>query len=203
MRKLIVLSFLTLDGVIQGPGKPEEDTAGGFTYGGWTVPLFDDSLDQTMLGQLRPPFDLVLGRKTYEIFAAYWPYQNSEENPIAASLNTAKKYVASHTLQKLDWQNSTLLQGDVAQELQTLKQQDGPALQVHGSANLIQTLLKHDLVDELWLKIFPITLGTGKRLFAEGTNAAAFTLREVKTSSRGVIVASYERTGEVQTGSFS
>ena len=203
MRKLIVLSFLTLDGVIQGPGKSEEDTASGFPYGGWSVPLFDDSLDQAMLGQLRPPFDVVLGRKTYEIFAAYWPYQNSEENPIAASLNTAKKYVASHTLQKLDWQHSTLLQGDVAHELQTIKQQDGPALQVHGSANLVQTLLKHDLVDELLLMIFPITLGTGQRLFGEGTNAAAYTVREAKTSARGVVVAFYERTGAVQTGSFA
>ncbi|HEV7128762.1 MAG TPA: dihydrofolate reductase family protein [Ktedonobacterales bacterium] len=201
MRKLIVSSFLTLDGVIQEPDKP--DTTGAFPYGGWTVPLFDDSLDQTMPEQLRPPFDLVLGRKTYDVFAAYWPYQNSEENPTAASFNAAKKYVASHTLQQLDWQNSTLLRGDVAQELQTLKQQDAPALQVHGSANLVQTLLKHDLVDEFLLMIFPITLGTGQRLFAEGTIAAAFTLREVKTSSRGVIVAYYERAGAVQTGTFA
>ena len=201
MRKLTVLAFLTLDGVIQEPDKP--DLTGAFPYGGWTVPLFDDSLDQTMPEQLRQPFDLVLGRKTYDVFAAYWPHQNSEENPVAGSFNTAKKYVASQTLQKLDWQNSTLLQGDVAQELQILKQQDGPDLQVHGSANLIQTLLKHDLVDEFLLMFFPITLGVGQRLFAEGTNAAAYTLREVKTSSRGVIVAFYERSGDVQTGSFS
>ena len=201
MRKLVVLSFLTLDGVIQEPDKP--DPTGAFPYGGWTVPLFDDSLDQTMPEQLRQPFDLVLGRKTYDIFAAYWPYQNSEENSVVASFNTAKKYVASRTLQKLDWQNSTLLRGDVAQEIQTLKQQDGPALQVHGSANLIQTLLRHDLVDELLLMTFPITLGAGQRLFAEGTNAAAYALREVKTSARGVVVAFYERVGDVQTGSFS
>lgn len=201
MRKLIVLSFLTLDGVIQEPDKP--DPTGRFPYGGWSVPFFDDSLDETMPEQLRKPFDLVLGRKTYDVFAAYWPHQNSEENPVAGSFNTAKKYVASQTLQKLDWQNSTLLQGDVARELQTLKQQDGPALQVHGSANLIQTLLKHDLVDEFLLMIFPLTLGTGQRLFAEGATAAAFTLREVKTSARGVIVALYERSGDVQTGSFS
>lgn len=201
MRKLVVLSFLTLDGVIQEPDKP--DATGAFPYGGWTIPLFDDSLDQTMPEQLRQPFDLVLGRKTYDAFAAYWPYQNSEENPVAASFNTAKKYVASRTLHRLDWQNSTLLLGDVAQEIQTLKQQDGPALQVHGSANLIQTLLKHDLVDELLLMTFPITLGAGQRLFAEGTNAAAYTLRAVKTSARGVVVAFYERAGNVQTGSFS
>lgn len=200
MRKLTVLSFLTLDGVIQEPDKP--DPTGNFPYGGWTVPLFDDSLDQTMPEQLRQPFDLVLGRKTYDIFAAYWPNQNSEENPTAASFNAATKYVASRTLQHLDWQNSTLLQGDVAQELRTLKQQDGPALQVHGSANLVQTLLKHDLVDEFLLMFFPLTLGTGQRLFAEGTNAAAFTLREVKTSERGVIVAYYERAGDVQIGTI-
>ncbi|HEX8982862.1 MAG TPA: dihydrofolate reductase family protein [Ktedonobacterales bacterium] len=201
MRKLTVFSFLTLDGVIQEPDKP--DTTGRFPYGGWTVPFLDDSLDLTMPEQLSPPFDLVLGRKTYEIFAGYWPYQNNEENPVAASFNTAKKYVASHTLQKLDWQNSMLLQGDVAHELKVVKQQDGPALQVHGSANLVQTLLKHDLVDELLLMTLPITLGAGQRLFAEGTIAAAFTLREVKTSLRGVIVAFYERAGEVQTGSIS
>jgi len=201
MRRLIVLSFLTLDGVMQEPDKP--DTTGRFPYGGWTIPFFDDTLDQTVPEQLRQPFDVVLGRKTYDIFAAYWPYQNSEENPVAASFNAAKKYVASRTLQKLDWQNSTLLQGDVAQEVQKLKQQDGPALQVHGSANLVQTLLQHDLVDEYLLTIFPLTLGTGQRLFAEGTNAAAFTLRQVKASARGVIVAYYERAGEVQTGTFS
>ncbi len=153
-----------------------------------------------MLEQLSRPFDLVLGRKTYELFAAYWP---TAGDPIAAVLNHAQKYVASHTLLKLDWSNSTLLQGDVVQAIQKLKQQVGPELQVHGSGNLIQTLLKHDLVDELWLKLFPITLSMGKRLFAEGTIAAAFTLREAKTSPSGVIVASYERAGEVQTGSFT
>ena len=202
MRKLIVLSFMTLDGVIQSPNLPDEDLTGGFTYGGWVASLWDEVLDQTMLEQMDPPFDLVFGRKTYEVFAAYWPHQNTETDPFAASLNTMRKYVVSKTLQKLDWKNSTLLQGDAVQEITQLKQQDGPALQVHGSVNLIQTLLRHDLVDELWLKIFPITLGTGKRLFAEGTIATAFTLREVKTSSRGVIVASYERAGAVQTGSF-
>lgn len=200
IRKLIVLSFLTLDGVIQGPGEPKEDPSGGFTYGGWIAPLWDDVLDQTMLEQMEHPFDLVLGRKTYEIFAAYWPYQNTDENPNAARLNAAKKYVASHTLHTLDWQNSTLLQGDVVQEIQKLKQQDGPELQVHGSVNLIQTLLLHDLVDELWLKFFPLTLGRGKRLFAEGPIPAAFTLRGANISPRGAIIASYQRAGAVQTG---
>ena len=201
MRKLIVLSFLTLDGVVQGDGGPEEDPSSGFTYGRWSIPLFDDFLDQTMVEQLSRPFDLVLGRKTYELLAAYWPYQKTDGNPIAAGINHAQKYVASRTLLELDWSNSTLIQGDVVLEIQKLKQQDGPELQVHGSANLIQTLLKHDLVDELWLRIFPITLGMGKRLFADGTIAAA--LREAKASPRGVIVASYERAGVVQTGSFT
>jgi dihydrofolate reductase len=152
-----------------------------------------------MTEQMSRPFDLLLGRKTYEIFAAYWPHQ---KDPGAAGLNNAKKYVASKTPLKLDWSNSTLILGDVVQEIKKLKEQDGPELQVHGSGNFIQTLLKHDLVDELWLKIFPITLGMGKRLFAEGTTPVAFTLREAKTSPRGVIVASYDRAGEVKTGSF-
>src|SRR5215469_11980532 len=174
MRKLIVLSFISLDGVMQAPGEPEEDTSGGFRYGGWIAPHGDDVLDQAMLEQLKRPYDLVLGRKTYQIFAAYWPRQDNETNPIAAGLNSARKNVASTTLRQLDWSHSTRLEGDVAQAIQALKGQDGPELQVHGSGNLIQTLLKHDLVDELWLKIFPITLGTGKRLFADGTIPAAF-----------------------------
>ena len=202
MRKLIVLSFMTLDGVMQAPGGPEEDPSSGFTYGGWVAPLWDDILDQAMLEQMSKPFDLVLGRKTYEIFAAFWPLQDTEKDPIASGLNAARKYVASTTLRTLGWNNSTLLQGDVVQAITRLKQQDGPDLQVHGSGNLIQTLLQHDLVDELWLKIFPITLGTGKRLFAEGSIAAAFTVREAKVSPRGVIVASYERAGVVQTGTM-
>lgn len=199
MRKIIVLSFITLDGVMQAPGGPEEDTAGGFTAGGWTVPYFDDFLGQAMAEQMGRPFDLLLGRKTYEIFAAYWPHHNDE----GAGLNQATKYVASHAPMEVTWEHSVLLQGDVVDEVKKLKAQEGPELQVHGSGNFIQTLLKHDLVDELWLKIFPITLGKGKRLFAEGTAVAGFTLREAKTSPRGVIVASYERAGEVQTGSFA
>jgi dihydrofolate reductase len=199
MRKLIVLTFVTLDGVMQAPGGPEEDPVGGFTYGGWTVPYFDDFLGQTMTEQMGKPFDLLLGRKTYELFAAYWPHHNEE----GAGLNTATKYVASHAPMELTWEPSVLLQGDVVDEVKKLKAQDGPELQVHGSANLIQTLLKHDLVDELWLKIFPVTLGTGKRLFGEGTTPAAFTVREAKTSPLGVIVASYERAGDVKTGSFA
>jgi dihydrofolate reductase len=202
MRKLIVLSFITLDGVMQAPGGPEEDPTGGFKYGGWVAGYFDDFLGKLMEKQMNKPFNLLLGRRTYEIFAAHWPYVKTDEDPFAASMNKAKKYVASKTLKRLDWSNSELIKGDVAKEVKKLKEQDGPDIQVHGSGNLIQTLLKHDLVDELWLKIFPITLGKGKRLFAEGTIPAGFKLLESETLPNGVIVASYARAGEVKTGSF-
>ncbi len=203
MRKLVVLSFITLDGVMQAPGGPEEDPAGGFKYGGWVFPYFDDFLGKVMAGQMGHPFDLLLGRKTYEIFAAHWPYVKTDEDLIAAGINNAKKYVASKTLTKLEWSNSELIRGDVAEEVKNIKEQDGPEMQVHGSGNLIQTLLKHNLVDELWLKIFPITLGRGKRLFAEGTVPAGFKLLESESSPGGVIIASYVRVGEVKTGSFA
>lgn len=202
MRKLIVLSFISLDGVIQAPGGPEEDPTGGFTHEGWVVGYFDDFLMKVMVKQMSKPFELLLGRKTYEIFAAHWPYVNATEDPFAAKINNAKKYVASRTLTKLDWSNSELIKGDAWKEIKRIKEQDGPEIQVHGSGNLIQTLLKHDLVDELWLKIFPITLGTGKRLFAGGAIPAGFKLFETEISPSGVIVASYGRAGEVKTGSF-
>jgi dihydrofolate reductase len=202
MRKLIVLSFITLDGVIQAPGGPEEDPTGGFKHEGWIVGYIDDFLGRVLDKQISKPFDLLLGRKTYEIFAAHWPYVNTSEDPFAARFNNAKKYVASKTLTKLDWSNSELIKGDVANEVKKLKEQDGPEIQVYGSGNLIQTLLKQDLVDELWLKIFPVTLGIGKRLFAEGTNPAGFRLLLSEISPSGVIIASYERSGEVKTGSF-
>lgn len=198
MRKIIVLSFITLDGVMQAPGAQNEDTSGNFQYGGWTVPYFDEFMGKVMGEQMTQPFDLLLGRKTFEIFASYWP-QHADEWP---GINEVTKYVASNTLTKHEWNNSVFLKGDVAAEIKKLKQQDGPDLQVHGSGNLIQTLLKHDLVDEFWLKIFPITLGSGKRLFDTGTIPAAFTLTETKSSPNGVIVASYKRAGEIKTGSF-
>jgi len=198
MRKIIVLSFITLDGVMQGPGGPTEDTSGNFTYGGWTVPYFDDFLGETMAEQMSRPFDLLLGRKTFEIFASYWPHHPEE----GAEINNATKYIASNTLTKHEWEKSLFLKGDVVEEIKKLKQQDGPELQVHGSSNLIQTLLKHDLVDEFWLKIFPVTLGTGKRLFDQGTIPAAYTLVESKPSPGGVIIATFKRAGEVETGSF-
>jgi dihydrofolate reductase len=198
MRKLIVIEFTTLDGVMQAPGDPQEDTSGGFRYGGWIVPYSDDLTSKVMSEQMKPPFDLLLGRKTYEIWAAYWP-SHSDRWP---GINEAKKYVASYKDMKFDWENSFLLEGDVVEAVKKLKAQDGPVLQVYGSGNLVQTLMKHDLVDEFWLKIYPVLLGKGKRLFAEGTVPAAFTLYDSKTSQKGVIIASYKRAGEVKTGSF-
>jgi dihydrofolate reductase len=198
MRKIIVLSFLTIDGVMQAPGGPEEDVSGGFKYGGWTVPYLDEFADKVMGEQMGRPFDLLLGRKTYEIFASYWPYHWEED----LGINHATKYVASRHSMNLTWERSVQLGGDVVKAIQELKAQDGPEIQVHGSGNLIQTLLKNDLVDELWLKIFPVTLGPGKRLFAEGTIPAAFKLIDSQVSPKGVIVANYQRAGKVETGSF-
>lgn len=198
MRKIIVLEFLSLDGVMQAPGGPEEDTSGGFKYGGWTFPYFDEFAGKIMGEQMKGPFSLLLGRKTYEIFASYWPEHESDW----PGVNKVTKYVASHTPLKLEWNNSLLLEGDVVEEIKKLKGEEGPDLHVYGSGNFVQTLLKHDLVDEFWLKIFPVTLGAGKRLFAEGTIAAAFKLTDNKVSPSGVIFANYVRAGEVKTGSF-
>lgn len=198
MRKIIVLSFISLDGVMQAPGGPEEDPAGGFSYGGWTVPYFDEFLGNVMSEQMGKPFDLLLGRKTFEIFASYWPL-HEDEGP---EINNATKYVASNTMTTHEWRKSVFLKGNVVDEIEKLKEQDGPDMQVHGSANLIQTLLKYDLVDEFWLKIFPVSLGSGKRLFGEGAIPAGFKLLHSSFSPNGVIVASYARAGEVKTGTF-
>ena len=199
MRKLIVLSFITLDGVMQAPGGPGEDDSGGFKYGGWSVGYFDDFLGNVMTEQMGHPFDLLLGRKTYDIFAAYWPQVKDETG---AGINRAKKYVVSHRPVNLDWKTTVPISGDVAGKISQLKKDDGPEIQVHGSGNLIQTLLKNDLVDEFWLKTFPVALGSGKRLFAEGTMPAGFTLKESRTSPTGVIVSSYAPAGDVKIGSF-
>ena len=199
MRKIIVLTFITLDGVMQAPGGPGEDDSGGFKYGGWTVPYFDEFLGKIMTQQMGKPFDLLLGRKTFEIFASYWP-QHEDEGP---GINNATKYVASNTLTKHEWKKSVFLKGNIAEEIQKLKQQNGPDLQVHGSGKLIQTLMQHDLVDEFWLKIFPVTIGMGKRLFDDGTIPASYTVVESKTSPTGVIIANLKRVGEVKTGSFA
>jgi dihydrofolate reductase len=201
MRKIVVLSFISLDGVMQAPGGPEEDRSGGFEFGGWTVPYWDEFSGNAMDEQMGMPFDLLLGRKTYDIFAAYWP-KHPEIKSVAGPFNKCTKYVVSASSPTLTWENSILVEGNVVAKLKELKQQDGPMLQVHGSGNMVQTLLKNDLVDELWLKIFPVTLGVGKRLFAEGTMPAAFELTESKTSPHGVIFANYKKAGEVKTGSF-
>jgi dihydrofolate reductase len=198
MRKVIALEFMSLDGVIQAGGAPEEDTSGGFAYGGWQVPYSDEVIDNVMNKQMNLPFDLLLGRKTFEIWVPYWP-QHADIWPGAM---TATKYVASNTMTSSEWQPSVFLSGDIAEKVSELKQQPGPDLHVYGSANLLQTLFKHDLVDELWLKIYPLTLGSGKRLFAEGTIPAAFKVTESQISPNGIIVANYERAGAVTTGSY-
>lgn len=200
MRKLTVNTFLTLDGVMQAPGGPEEDTSGGFTLGGWSFHYWDDVMNGIMGGYMGKPFDLLLGRRTYEIFASYWP--NAGDSPAAAPLNNATKYVASRTLKRVDWQNSQLLGSDVAADVAGLKRGDGPEIQVHGSGDLIQTLLRHDLIDEFQLWTFPLVIGTGKRLFAEGTVPAALRAVESTTSTTGVVITRYERAGEIRTGSF-
>ncbi len=189
---------MTLDGVVQAPGGPNEDTSGGFKYGGWTVPFFDESLRDIMNEQMSKQSDLLLGRKTFEIFAAYWPSHETGW----PGINEKTKYVVSKSLSAHEWNKSVFLNDNIMDQIKKLKQQGGPDLHIYGSSNLIQTLLKHDLVDEFWLKIFPITLGNGKRLFAEGTLPANFKLLEHKVTDRGVIVASYARDGKVRTGSF-
>lgn len=196
MRKIIVLSFITLDGVMQAPGGPGEDLDGDFRFGGWTVPFFDKFSGEIMQKQMSGNYDLLLGRKTYDIFAGYWP-EHSEGWP---QVNQITKHVVSTTLTNPKWANTQILSN--LDEIKQLKESNGTPLQVHGSGKLIQTLLQHNLVDELWLKIFPITLGQGKRLFAEGTIPAAFRLIETQVAPSGVIFAKYQRAGEVKTGSF-
>ena len=201
MRKLVVTAFITLDGVVQAPGGPGEDEDGGFDRGGWTVPYFDQHLGEVMGAFMGKPFDLVLGRRTYDIFAAFWPTASEEEG--AKPLNDATKYVASRSRPTLTWERSVLIEGDVAQGVAALKEQDGPELQVHGSGNLVQTLLRHGLVDEWQLLTFPVALGKGKRLFGDGTVPAALELVSSSVSSTGVVVARYVTAGDVVTGTFA
>ena len=189
MRKVIVLEHITLDGVIQAPGGPEEDTSGGFAYGGWIAPYSDAILGTELRRQMNLPFDLLLGRKTFDIWAPYWP----QHADIWPGVNAATKYVASNTMTSHEWQPSVFLNGDIAEKVANIKQQQGPDLHVWGSSNLIQTLIKHDLVDVFWLMIYPITLGIGKRLFADGTIPLAFKVTESKVTPNGVIVVNYER----------
>ncbi len=199
MRKVIVLEFVTLDGVIQAGGGPEEDTSGGFAYGGWQAPYSDDVIEAVMNKQMNMPFDLLLGRKTFEIWASFWP----RHADIWPGVNPATKYVASHTMTSHEWQPSVFLGADIAEKVSNLKQQPGPDLHVYGSANLVQTLMKHDLVDEFWLKIYPLTLGSGKRLFADGAIPAAFKVTESQVSPSGIIIVNYERAGVVTTGNLA
>ena len=201
MRKLIVTTFLTLDGVMQAPGGPEEDLTGDFALGGWSVNYWDDEMGEVMDKWMAQPFDLLLGRKTYEIFAAFWPHASEEQG--AKPLNDATKFVASRTLHSLDWKQSVLIEGDAAEGVAALKREEGPELQVHGSGNLIQTLLRHQLVDEFRLWTFPLVLGRGKRLFSDGTIPAGLKLVDSTLSSTGVMIGTYVPAGEIVTGSFA
>jgi dihydrofolate reductase len=200
MRKLVVGTFVTVDGVMQGPGGPEEDREGGFEHGGWSVNYWDEMMGGIMDEQMSRADALLLGRKTYDIFAAYWPHATEEQG--AGQLNNIRKYVASRTLDKVEWQNSTLLEGDAAEAVAGIKHQEGGEIHVSGSSDLIQTLLRHNLVDEFVLWIFPVALGTGKRLFGEGTVPAGFTCAGTKVSTTGVIIATYTRPAPIEYGSF-
>jgi dihydrofolate reductase len=199
MRPLVVTTFLTLDGVMQAPGGAGEDPSGGFSYEGWVVPLFDEALGARISEWFTGAEDFLLGRTTYEIFYASWPKMISDD-PVSQGLNFKKKYVASRTLTSVEWDTAELLQGDVGDAVRKLKAQDGGELQVHGSAGLIQTLLREDLVDELRLIVFPVVLGEGKRLFGEGTVPRTWRLTTNSTTSTGALILSYERAGEVETG---
>lgn len=199
MRKLVVGTFLSVDGVMQSPGMPEEDTEGGFDLGGWQVPLFDDEVGAAVGGWMAEMDALLLGRKTYEIFAGFWPHA---DDPMADRLNDVQKYVASRTLRSVEWQNTTLLSGDAADAVRELKQQDGGEIHVTGSGDLVQTLIRHGLVDEFRLIVHPVLLGRGKRLFADGTVPTGLELAQSTTTGTGSVIQVYRRTGEPHFGSF-
>jgi dihydrofolate reductase len=200
MRRLIVSTFLTLDGVMQSPGGPEEDDSGGFAHGGWSVHYWDEQMGEVMGAAMSVPFDLVLGRRTYDIFAGYWPHAPEEAG--SKPLNDATKYVASRSQPALSWERSVLIDGDAADGVRALKEGNGPELQVHGSGNLVQTLLRHNLVDEYRLWVFPVVLGSGRRLFADGAIPYGLRLVDSVVSSTGVVIGTYEPAGEIVTGSF-
>lgn len=195
MRKLIVLEHISLDGVIQAPGGPNEDTSGGFVHGGWIAGYSDESLGTALRKQMNTQFDLLVGRRTFEIWEPYWP-QHADAWP---NVNIATKYVVSNTRTSSNWQPSVFLSGDIAKEVAKIKQQQGLDLHVWGSSNLLQTLIKHDLVDVFWLMIYPVTLGAGKRLFADGTIPTKFKVTESKVTSEGVIIVNYERTSALNS----
>ncbi|WP_332687067.1 dihydrofolate reductase family protein [Bosea sp. (in: a-proteobacteria)] len=201
MRQVVAATFLSLDGVMQAPGGPEEDVRGGFSHGGWTFPYWDEAMGEVIGKGFAEEFDLLLGRRTYDIFAAHWPYAG--DDPIAVRFNAATKYVATSQPQTLSWQNSVALHGDPAAEVAALKRKDGPKLLLQGSSQLIQALLARDLIDQFELMIFPLVLGKGRRLFGQGTLPGAFKLVESSTSSTGVIMATYRRDGAVTAGSFA
>jgi dihydrofolate reductase len=203
MRKLIVGAMVSLDGVMQAPGGPDEDPTGGFAYGGWVFPHFDEDLGEAMDERFAKPFDLLLGRKTYDIFAAYWPYADAED-PIGTAFNRAAKHVATRNPDlPLTWQNSHRLGPDAVAGVRALKSGDGPDLLTQGSTDFLQTLFAHDLVDELWISVFPVVLGQGKRLFGEGAAPGALKLVSSRVFGTGVVSAAYVRDGEVRTGSFA
>jgi dihydrofolate reductase len=202
MRKLVVSTFLSLDGVMQAPGGPQEDRDGGFEHGGWSVKYWDELMGQITYEQMRAPDALLLGRKTYDIFASHWPHVTDPSDPVATRLNSMRKYVVSRTLTKVEWHNSVLISRDTPAAIARLKEESGGEIQVHGSSNLIQTLLKHDLVDEFRLWVFPVVLGTGKRLFGDGTIPLAVRLVDTKVSTTGVAVHRLVRAGKVEYGSF-
>jgi dihydrofolate reductase len=202
MRKLVAGEFVSLDGVYQAPGGPQEDTDGGFAYGGWTVPHFSDDMGQFMAEFINTADAYLLGRRTYDIFAGAWPLVTDDSDPIASKLNNAPKYVASNTLKTADWKNTTILSGDAVARVAELKQQPGGDIQMAGSGALIQTLLKNDLLDEVTLIIFPIVIGAGKRLFGDGALPRTFKLVNTRVFDSGVIVATYQRAGELVTGEY-
>jgi len=200
MRKLVVGTFLTLDGVMQAPGGPDEDRDGGFRHGGWLVPYFDEKFVEIMTAWTKQAGAFLLGRRTYEIFAASWPRSTDPADEIAAALNTRPKFVASRTLKEVTWNNSFLLKGDVAEEVAKLKREEGGEIQVHGSSNFLQTLLRHDLIDTLRIWQFPVVIGTGKRLFGEGTIPASFRLVDTQLTATGAVLHVYERVGDLRYG---
>ena len=200
MRKLVVGTFVTLDGVMQAPGGPTEDLDGGFRHGGWLVPYFEEKFVESMTEWTKRAGAFLLGRKTYEIFAASWPKSTDPADEIAMVLNTRPKYVASRTLEKVNWNNSRLLKGDVPEEITKLKLQEGSEIQVHGSSDLLQTLLKHNLIDTLRIWQFPVVVGAGKRLFGEGTIPGSFRLVDTQQTTTGAVLHVYERAGDLTYG---
>lgn len=201
MRKIILSIFVSLDGVIQAPGGPEEDTTNGFKWGGWVANHWDTMMNETMGAAMSQSFDLLLGRRTYEIFAAHWPYM--KDDPIGGKFNNVHKYAVSSKPLKVDWANTTLITGDVVAGLRELKKQKGPDLLIFGSSKLVQTLLANGLIDQLHLWTFPVTIGTGKRLFEEGTQPASWNLVDSKASTTGVVISFYEPAGELKPGSVA